>query len=275
MTKFIFVTGGVISGIGKGVSAASLGNLLKARGFSVFAQKLDPYLNVDPGTMSPYQHGEVYVTSDGGETDLDLGHYERFIGSDVSKDSNYTSGKIYSEIIKMERQGIFEGKTVQVVPHVTNLIESKILQAAKSSKADFIIVEIGGTVGDIESEAYVHAIAEFAIKNPSDVAFIHVSYIPFLQTSKEFKTKPTQHSIGKLRSYGIKPNILLLRSHTQVSFEVKEKLAKVSLMPLENIIDVYDAKNIYSIPLYLEEQKVTDVLFKKLKIKNRPVDLSQ
>ncbi len=255
-TKYIFVTGGVLSGIGKGVSAASLGCLLKARGYKIFVQKFDPYLNVDPGTMSPYEHGEVYVTADGAETDLDLGHYERFIDEKFTKHSNYTTAKIFQKIMEKERNGFYEGKTVQIVPHLTNEIENLIKLGGKKSKADFVITEIGGTVGDIESQPYFRSLAGMLLKEPQNCYFIHATYVPFLSASKEFKTKPSQNSMSSLWSLSIKPNMVLMRTDKPAPEDVIEKVAKTSFIKKENVISVPNARNIYSVPLELEEQKV-------------------
>ncbi|WP_041362918.1 CTP synthase [[Mycoplasma] mobile] len=267
-TKFIFVTGGVVSGLGKGVSAASLGNILKARGFSIFVQKLDPYLNVDPGVMSPYEHGEVFVTSDGGETDLDLGHYERFINTKFTKESNYTSGSILNNIIQREREGEFLGKTVQVIPHVTDEIIAVIKNAANKYQPDFIITEIGGTVGDIESNPFFYAIAQLGAKNRDDIFFIHVSYIIYLQSSQEWKTKPSQVSLEKLRSFGINANMLFLRSEKELPSFIREKASTFSLLSYENVIPIPDSSSIYKIPLYLEAQNVAKIILDHFKMEN-------
>ncbi|MGZ9413696.1 CTP synthase [Mycoplasma sp. AC157] len=261
MSKFIFVTGGVISGLGKGVSAASIGNLLKSRGFSVFVLKLDPYLNVDPGVMSPYEHGEVYVTADGGETDLDLGHYERFIDEKFSKDSNFTSGRIFWNILEKEREGYYDGKTVQYIPHVTDEIISIIKNIEKKYKSDFVIVEIGGTVGDIESNPFIYAIAQMSSEfNGINTFFIHVTYVPFLETSGDFKTKPTQDSINKLRGMGIKPNMILLRSNDEVDHTILNKVAKTTFLNPRNVISAPDLKNVYEMPLYLEKKDAANII---------------
>lgn len=273
MAKFIFVTGGVVSGLGKGVSAASLGRLLKSRGYSIFVQKLDPYLNVDPGTMSPYEHGEVYVTKDGGETDLDLGHYERFIGTEFNKNSNFTSGQIYSAILDNERKGKYEGKTVQIIPHVTQHIEKLILDAGKKSKADFVITEVGGTVGDIESQPFIYALATFANKYRKNSFFIHTTYVPYLEASKEFKSKPTQHSIKELRQYGINPNMILLRANKSPTQEIVNKTAYASLLPHEAVIGLPNSDNIYKVPLFLEERKMAQQVLKYFGMKNKKAKL--
>ena len=271
MAKFIFVTGGVLSGVGKGVAAASIGALLKARGNSIFVQKFDPYLNHDPGTMSPYQHGEVYVTKDGGETDLDLGHYERFIGDSFAKDSNYTSGSIYSDIFKQERDGKYMGKTVQVIPHVTNEITKKILNAVKKHNPDFMIIEIGGTVGDIESQPFIHAIANFKQK---DSLFIHTTYIPYLEASKEHKTKPTQHSIQLLKSYGISPNIIILRSNKKVLKICCDKVAAAAYLDKKCVINLPNANHIYLIPPIIEKSNIIKIIESHFNMKHKNIDMS-
>ncbi|MGL5617738.1 MAG: CTP synthase [Metamycoplasmataceae bacterium] len=267
-TKFIFVTGGVVSGIGKGIVAASIGNILKARGLKVFIQKLDPYLNIDPGVLSPYEHGEVYVTNDGGETDLDLGHYERFTDEKLTRDSNYTSGKIFQNLIDKERRGYYKGKTVQIVPHFTNEILEIITKTAKKHNPDFLIIEIGGTVGDMESTAFIRAISEFGSFNPKITYFVHTTYIPFLETSKDFKTKPTQISISSLLELGIKPNMIVLRSHNKIPQDICSKISKSIFLKKENIIPLHDVDSVYDIPLYLEELKVAKNILKHFHMKN-------
>ncbi|MBU4690863.1 CTP synthase [Mycoplasma zalophi] len=272
-TNYIFVTGGVISGIGKGINAASIGRLLKARGFNVFSMKLDPYLNVDPGVLSPFEHGEVYVTEDGGETDLDLGHYERFIGENLSKLSSVTSGKIFQKLLHKERDGKFEGKTVQIVPHFTDEIEKIILDIEKNKNPDFAIIEIGGTVGDLESNSFFYALAQIRYKMRDRVFFVHTSYVPFLEASGDFKSKPTQHSISLLRELGINPNLVFLRSHKTPSDYVVQKVAKYTFLNEENIIPVPDFKQVYKMPLYLEKHKVSQIILKYFNIKNKKPDL--
>lgn len=271
-TKFIFITGGVVSGIGKGIIAASVGNILKARGHKVFIQKLDPYLNIDPGVLSPYEHGEVYVTNDGGETDLDLGHYERFTDEKLTKDSNYTSGKIFQNLIDKERRGFYKGKTVQIIPHFTNEILEIIIKTAKKHNPDFLIIEIGGTVGDMESTAFIRAIAEFGFFNPNLAYFIHTTYIPFLETSKDFKTKPTQYSISSLLEMGIKPNMIVLRAHNQIPSEICLKISKSIFLKKENIIPLHDVESVYEIPLYLEKLNVAKNILKHFNIKTKLPD---
>ncbi len=271
-TKFIFVTGGVVSGIGKGITAASIGNILKARGFKVFIQKLDPYLNIDPGVLSPYEHGEVYVTSDGGETDLDLGHYERFTNAKLTKDSNYTSGKIFQNLIEKERNGLYQGKTVQIIPHFTNEILEVIVSTAEKHSPDFLIIEIGGTVGDMESTAFIRAIAEFGSFNPSITHYIHTTYIPFLETSKDFKTKPTQYSISSLLAMGIKPNMIVLRAHKKLPKSVCEKISNSIFLDIKNIIPLHDVESVYEIPLYFETLNVAQNILEHFNMKNKNAD---
>ncbi len=253
MSKLVFVTGGVVSGLGKGITAASIGNILKSRRLSLFLQKLDPYLNVDPGTMSPYQHGEVFVTNDGAETDLDLGHYERFVDEDLSGASNVTTGKVYSEVIAKERRGDYLGATVQVIPHVTNEIKERILRAARESKADVLVCEVGGTVGDIESQPFLEAIRQ--LKNDlgrDNVFYVHVSLVPAIH-GDELKTKPTQHSVQALRGLGIQPDAIVARSEQPLTEELREKLALFCDVPTEGVISVPDVSSIYQVPLMLEQ----------------------
>ena len=265
-TKFIFVTGGVVSGIGKGIIAASIGNILKARGFKVFIQKLDPYLNIDPGVLSPYEHGEVYVTHDGGETDLDLGHYERFIDEKLTKDSNYTSGKLFQNVINKERSGKYRGKTVQIFPHFTNEIIELMVKTAQTNKPDFLIVEIGGTVGDMESIAFIRAISEFGSFNSDIAYFVHATYIPFLETSKDFKTKPTQFSISSLLTMGIKPHMIILRSHKKLPKEMPVKVSKSIFLESKKIIPLHDVDSVYEVPLYFETLNVAENILKEFKM---------
>lgn len=267
MTKYIFVTGGVVSGIGKGISAASIGRLLKDNGFSVFMQKFDPYLNVDPGTMSPYQHGEVFVTKDGGETDLDLGHYERFIDVELTKNSSVSSGKIYESVIQKERAGEYGGKTVQVIPHVTNDIKAKIYLAARESGADIIITEIGGTVGDIESQPFLEAIRQIHSENDkSDVLFVHTTLVPTIPGSNELKTKPTQHSYKELMSNGIKANVFILRADQHIGDNIKEKISLFCDIPKEAIIQSDNVDLIYEVPVRFKEQNLDKYIMKKLRL---------
>ena len=274
-TKYVFVLGGVVSGLGKGITAASLGRLLKSRGLKVTMQKLDPYLNVDPGTMNPYQHGEVFVTEDGGETDLDIGHYERFIDENLNKYCNITAGKIYYQVIDNERNGIYNGITVQMIPHITNMIKEKIRLNAQSNDADVAIVEIGGTVGDYESLPFLEAIRQFAVEEGSNnCMYIHVALIPEITPSHELKTKPAQHSVKELRSIGIQPDILVCRCHRPFEKEIKEKLSLFCNVKLENVIENYDMPSLYEIPLALEEEGLAEQVIKRLRIQCAEKDLS-
>ncbi|MDJ1647113.1 CTP synthase [Mycoplasma phocimorsus] len=268
-TKYLFITGGVISGLGKGIAAASIGRLLKARGFKTFVLKMDPYLNVDPGVLSPYEHGEVYVTNDGGETDLDLGHYERFLGITLSKDSSISSGKLLTRLINNERNGKYNGKTVQIVPHFTDEIKKAILSIGEKYNPDFAIVEIGGTVGDIESNAFFHTIAQLKYEMPDLVYLIHNSFVPFLNSSGDFKSKPTQQSIALLRQLGISPNMVVLRSHKPVTSDAIEKIAKYTFLPKSSVISIPDFKQVYEIPLYLEEKGICEVILNNFNIENK------
>ena len=268
MTKYIFVTGGVVSSIGKGIVAASLGRLLKNRGLKVTIQKFDPYINVDPGTMSPYQHGEVFVTDDGAETDLDLGHYERFI--------DVTTGKIYSEVIRKERKGEYLGATVQVIPHITNEIKSKIMRAAKMTDSDVIITEVGGTVGDIESLPFLEALRQMKAEVGADnVMYIHTTLIPYLKAAGEMKTKPTQHSVKELRGLGIQPNILVVRTESPVSQSTKNKLAQFCDVAPEAVIESRDVETLYSIPLALQAQGMDQIVCDHLKIDAPVADMTE
>lgn len=267
MTKYIFVTGGVVSGLGKGITAASVALLLKSRGYKVFMQKFDPYINVDPGTMNPIQHGEVYVTYDGCETDLDLGHYERFIDEELNYTSNITSGKIYSAVIEKERKGDYLGATVQMVPHVTNEIKNKVYEAGISSGAEFVITEIGGTVGDIESSTFIEALRQIQYeKGEENTFFIHTTLIPYIYGSNELKTKPTQNSVKDLRNMGIRPNALVCRTPFPTSESIKKKLSLFCSIPEENIIDAVDVKNIYQIPINFYEQKIDERILNQFKM---------
>lgn len=274
-TKVIFVTGGVISGIGKGIVAASIGNILKARGFKIFMQKLDCYLNIDPGVLSPYEHGEVYVTADGGETDLDLGHYERFVNETLTKDSNYTTGKIYQIIANKEKKGEYGGKTIQMIPHFINEIINIIQKTIEKNNPDFFIVEIGGTVGDIESNPFIKAISEYKFKNPGNTFFTHVTYIPWLNASKEFKTKPTQASLSILASNGIKPNLVLLRSQDMVTNEISHKLSNLNYIKEDLILPLPDFDSVYKIPLYLESQNICSKILEHFSMKNKKPNFEQ
>jgi len=276
MTKYIFVTGGVVSSIGKGIVAASLGRLLKNRGLKVTIQKFDPYINVDPGTMSPYQHGEVFVTDDGAETDLDLGHYERFIDINLNKYSNVTTGKIYSEVIRKERKGEYLGATVQVIPHITNEIKEKIMRAASMTDSDVIITEVGGTVGDIESLPFLEALRQMKADVGSDnVMYIHTTLLPYLKAAGEMKTKPTQHSVKELRGLGIQPNILVVRSEQPVSQGTKNKLAQFCDVAPEAVIESRDVETLYSIPLNLQAQKMDQIVCDHLKLDAPQADMTE
>ena len=268
-TKYIFVTGGVVSGIGKGITAASLGRLLKNRGYKVTAQKFDPYINVDPGTMNPCEHGEVFVTEDGTETDLDLGHYERFIDENLSKNCSITTGRIYSEVIEKERRGDYLGKTVQVIPHITNQIKEKVYKFDETD-IDIVITEIGGTVGDIESLPFLEAIRQVGIEqNDEDVIYIHVTLLPYISGSNELKSKPTQHSVKELQSLGIKPDILVCRADGTVPEGMKEKMALFCNVKKKNIIENKTVSDLYEVPLMLEEEGLAEVVCNKLRLENR------
>ncbi len=273
-TKYIFVTGGVVSSLGKGIIAASLGKLLTARGYSVSIQKFDPYINVDPGTMSPFQHGEVFVTDDGAETDLDLGHYERFTNTSLSQIHNVTSGSVYQTVINKERQGDYLGGTVQTIPHITNEIKSRIVKAAAQFKPDFLIIEIGGTVGDIEGLPFIEAIRQFKTEAGwGNVLSIHCTLLPYLPTSGELKTKPSQHSVMTLRSYGLQPEILVCRTPRSIPKSEREKLALFCSVPKEAVIECKDMKSIYEVPLALEEQKMASFVLQKLNMEDKKPNL--
>lgn len=267
--KYVFVTGGVVSGLGKGIAAASLGTVLKARGIRISMQKCDPYLNVDPGTMSPFQHGEVYVTEDGAETDLDLGHYERFIDENLTRMANITTGAVYDTVIKKERRGDFLGATVQVIPHVTDEIKARIRQAASIDNAEFVIIEIGGTVGDIESLPFLEAIRQ--LRNDvgrENVCFVHVTLVPYLDAVGELKSKTTQHSVNELRGIGIEPDVLVLRSNRPITDDIRQKIALYGGIPIEAVIAAADSPDIYEVPLELEREGFAEVVCRRL---NRPV----
>ena len=273
-TRYIFVTGGVVSGLGKGITAASLGRLLKSRGYKVTLQKFDPYINIDPGTMSPYQHGEVFVTDDGAETDLDLGHYERFIDENLSANSNVTTGKIYQSVIAKERRGDYLGATVQVIPHITNEIKERIYRAANS--ADIVITEIGGTVGDIESTPYLEAIRQVSLDmGRESVAYIHVTLLPFISGSDELKTKPTQHSVKEMLGMGIQPTILVCRSDMDIPDEARRKLASFCNVRSQDVILNKTADSLYEVPLMLEREGLADVVCEHLGLENRNADLGE
>lgn len=273
-TRYIFVTGGVVSGLGKGITAASLGRLLKSRGYKVTLQKFDPYINIDPGTMSPCQHGEVFVTDDGAETDLDLGHYERFIDENLSANSNVTTGKIYQSVIAKERRGDYLGATVQVIPHITNEIKERIYRAANS--ADIVITEIGGTVGDIESTPYLESIRQVSLDmGRESVAYIHVTLLPFISGSDELKTKPTQHSVKEMLGMGIQPTILVCRSDMDIPDEARRKLASFCNVRSQDVILNKTADSLYEVPLMLEREGLADVVCEHLGLENRNADLGE
>lgn len=273
-TKYIFITGGVVSGLGKGITAASLGRLLKSRGLKITAQKLDPYLNVDPGTMNPVQHGEVFVTDDGAETDLDLGHYERFIDESLSQNSNLTSGRVYWKVISDERKGVYGGQTIQIIPHVTNEIKRSIARNADTG-ADVCLVEIGGTVGDIESQPFLEAIRQFSLEvGRSNCLFIHVTLVPYLAASDELKSKPTQHSVKEMLSLGIHPDIIVCRTEHPLTDDIKNKVALFCNVDKECVIENNNCDILYAVPMMLREQKMDDVVLKKLGIECPEPDLT-
>ena len=268
MAKYVFVTGGVCSGLGKGITASSIALLLKAKGYKVFMQKFDPYMNVDPGTMSPIQHGEVFVTADGCETDLDLGHYERFIDEELNYTSNITNGKIYSSVIEKERVGDFLGSTIQIVPHISNEIKNKIYEAGTSSGADIVITEIGGTVGDIESAVMMESLRQFRLETGTQNSlFVHTTLVPYLFGSNELKTKPTQNSIIELRRLGIQPDIIVTRAPIDLGDAVKKKISLFGSIPVENIIEAKDVNNIYQIPVNFHKQHIEDIILKQFGLK--------
>ncbi len=275
MAKFIIVTGGVVSSVGKGITTASIGRILKSRGVSITVQKLDPYLNVDPGTMSPYQHGEVFVTADGAETDLDLGHYERFIDQDLTTASSVTSGKIYQAVLDRERKGDYLGGTIQAVPHLTNEIKARIFQAAESGKADVIICEVGGTVGDIEGQTFIEAIRQIRHDVPrEDFVSVHVTFMPYIGATRELKTKPTQHSVRELRSMGIQPDMILARSDHPVPRDICDKIAAFCDVDPQAVIPMETADTIYEVPLSLQERGLGDYLIDRLHLDAGPRDLA-
>jgi CTP synthase len=276
MTKYIFVTGGVVSSLGKGITAASLGRLLKNRGVSVTIQKFDPYINVDPGTMSPYQHGEVFVTDDGAETDLDLGHYERFIDINLTKYNNVTTGKIYSTVLRKERRGDYLGGTVQVIPHITNEIKERVFRAGRETNADVVITEIGGTVGDIESLPFLEAIRQIKSDIGRDnVMYIHCTLVPYIKAAGEMKTKPTQHSVKELRSLGIQPNVIVVRTEKPISEDMKDKIALFCDIDNKSVIECRDADTLYTIPLALQEQNLDQIVCDHLKLKCQKADMTE
>ena len=276
MTKYIFVTGGVVSGLGKGITAASLGRVLKQRGLKVAAQKLDPYINIDPGTMSPYQHGEVFVTEDGAETDLDLGHYERFIDEDLNKFSNLTTGRVYWNVLNKERNGDYLGKTVQVIPHITNEIKDFIYTVGRKTSADIVITEIGGTVGDIESQPFMEAIRQVAFDvGRENVCYIHVTLVPYITGSGEFKSKPTQHSVKELQSLGIAPNIIVTRVDQPLDKDIRDKISLFCNVKKECVIENLTLPVLYQCPLMLEESHMSDIVLKELGIDAPKADMTE
>ncbi len=277
MAKFIFVTGGVVSGLGKGITAASLGRLIKSRGYRVTALKFDPYINVDPGTMNPIQHGEVFVTDDGAECDLDLGHYERFMDVNLSKVNNVTTGKVYSSVIAKERRGDYLGGTVQVIPHITNEIKSTIHRVTDDTQADVVVVEVGGTVGDIESLPFLEALRQFRHEVPhrEDVLFIHVTLVPYISASGEMKTKPTQHSVRELRSIGIQPDVIVCRSEQEIPKELREKIALFCDVAPEAVIQNVDLDSIYKVPLVMEAEGLANIACQRLGLENQAPDLDE
>jgi CTP synthase len=278
MTKFVFVTGGVVSSLGKGIAAASIGALLESRGIGVTMLKLDPYINVDPGTMSPFQHGEVFVTDDGAETDLDLGHYERFVSARMRRANNFTTGQIYDSVIRKERRGEYLGRTVQVIPHITNEIQAFIERGAgvgTPEEAQVAIVEIGGTVGDIESLPFLEAVRQMSLKRGrGNYAFVHLTLVPFIGSAGELKTKPTQHSVQKLREIGIQADLLLCRADRRIPDDERAKISLFSNVPYDSVISVWDADTIYKIPRMLHEQRVDDLLVEVLRVEAPPADLT-
>jgi len=272
MTRYVFITGGVVSSLGKGIAAASLASLFKLRGFKVSLQKLDPYINLDPGTMSPIQHGEVFVTDDGAETDLDLGHYERFVGIKMTQDSNVTAGRVYSNVINKERKGEYLGSTVQVIPHITDEIKKLIIRGAKNS--DIAFVEIGGTVGDIESLPFLESIRQFSLElGNSRSIFVHLTLLPYIDVTNEIKTKPTQHSVKELRSIGIQPDILLCRGKNPINQKLKKKIALFTNVSENAVFSAVDAKSIYDVPMLFREQKIDEYMLKKFKLKSKRLNL--
>ncbi len=279
MTKFVFVTGGVVSSLGKGIAAASLAAILESRGLKVTLIKLDPYINVDPGTMSPFQHGEVFVTDDGAETDLDLGHYERFITTRMKKANNFTTGQIYKSVLEKERRGDYLGKTVQVIPHITNEIQDFVRRGAgvgTPEAVDVAIVEIGGTVGDIESLPFMEAARQMSLRGgPHNTAFVHLTYVPFIAAAGELKTKPTQHTVQKLREIGIQPDALLCRADRAIPDDEREKISLFTNVPESGVISVWDADTIYKVPRMLHEQHLDDLICAKLQLSTKPADLSR
>lgn len=274
-TKYVFVTGGVTSSLGKGIISASLAKLLQARGYSVTIQKLDPYINIDPGTLNPYEHGECYVTDDGAETDLDLGHYERFLGTPTSQDNNITTGRIYQSVIDKERRGDYLGKTVQIIPHITDEIRARIQDLGNTGKYDFVVTEIGGTVGDIESLPYIETVRQMRREMGSDCIVIHLTLVPYLSAAGELKTKPTQHSVQKLQESGVQPDILVCRSEYPLGEDIKNKLALFCNVSNDSVIESLDAETIYQVPVLMREQRLAEVVLRKLNLEASEPDLSR
>jgi CTP synthase len=275
-TKYIFVTGGVVSALGKGIVAASLGRLLKSRGLTVQAQKFDPYLNVDPGTMSPFQHGEVFVTEDGAETDLDLGHYERFIDENLSRNASHSAGAIWDAVLRKERKGEFLGATVQVIPHITNEIKARIKRVAQTNPVDIVISEIGGTVGDIESLPFLEAIRQFRREvGPENVLYLHVTLVPFIEAAGELKTKPTQHSVNELRRIGIHPDVIVTRSHGELSHDIREKIALFADVDSEAVVSCPDVPDVYLVPAHLEREGLDRLVLRKLGVDAGEADIAE
>jgi CTP synthase len=275
-TKYVFVTGGVVSSLGKGITAASLGRLLKARGLSVSVQKFDPYLNVDPGTMSPFQHGEVFVTEDGAETDLDIGHYERFVDENLSRNANHTSGSIWYSVIRKERKGEYLGSTVQVIPHITNEIKERIRRVAAASDTDVVITEIGGTVGDIESLPFLEAIRQFRREaGPENVLYLHVTLVPFIESAGELKTKPTQHSVNELRRIGIHPDVVVCRSADRISYDIRDKIALFADVDAEAVVSNEDVSDVYLVPRALREEGLDRLVCRRLGLPEGEADLGE
>ena len=276
MAKYIFVTGGVLSSLGKGIASASIGTLLKSRGFTVSMLKFDPYINVDPGTMNPYQHGEVFVTRDGAETDLDLGHYERFVGVNLSRYNNVTAGQIYSSVIGKERKGEYLGRTIQVIPHITDEIQDRIRKVHQEDRVDIVIVEVGGTVGDIESLPFLEAIRQFRLKQGREnVLFIHLTLLPYISSAGELKTKPTQHSVGRLREIGIQPDFILCRTQIPLTREAREKISLFCNIEQENVIQAIDVHNVYEVPLRFEKEGLTKKIMKQLGLMSKKRNLKE
>jgi CTP synthase len=275
-TKYVFITGGVVSSLGKGVATSSIGLLLKSYGLRVTLQKIDPYINVDPGTMNPYQHGEVFVTADGAECDLDLGHYERFLNESLTRDSNITTGQVYHSVIEKERRGEYLGKTVQVVPHITDEIKSRIMKLDNSNSFDVVITEIGGTVGDIEGQPFLEAVRQMRLDlGKQNTLYIHLTLVPFIKAAREFKTKPTQHSVRELRAIGIQPDILLCRSDSWLTGDERKKISLFCNVPVEAVIDAIDVECIYEIPLILHQQNLDRMILSYLGIEAKEPDLEE